>query len=116
MNVKVRKDYISAYPDPLIAKKGDVFKLQRKKAEWSGWKWCIREDGARGWIPEKYLEIDGGNATLLIDYDATEHTAKAGEILEVITEVAGWYYCLNDKQEKGWIPKENTHIFKKYSK
>ncbi|PLX16264.1 MAG: hypothetical protein C0601_10650 [Candidatus Muiribacterium halophilum] len=114
MKVRVIRDYKCAYPEPLIAKEGDTFKMKRKKAEWKGWKWCIRnEDGARGWIPEVYIKIDGGNATLKQDYDATELTVKQGDKLTILTEAAGWYYCSNKEKEKGWVPKANTRVLKK---
>ena len=50
--------------------------------EHPGWRWCTAPDGRSGWVPEEILQRPlTGEAVLTTDYDATELTVRAGEVV-----------------------------------
>ena len=107
---RVVKDYRSAYPDPLVLRTGEKVTVEKKKTEWDGWLWCTTEKGKKGWVPEKYLEIEGSKGRACRDYDGTELTAAKGESLEIFEEESGWIWCRTEHGRYGWIPEENVRI------
>jgi SH3-like domain-containing protein len=38
------------------------------------------------------------------DYDSRELSVAAGEVVEVLEEVAGWAWCRRTAGERGWVP------------
>ena len=58
---QVISNYDSAYPDPLVFRKGDMLKIGTKTSEWPGWVWCTNENGKSGWIPLKNVKINKKN-------------------------------------------------------
>jgi hypothetical protein len=107
---KVITEYESPFPDPLKLHKGDLVQIVEKETEWKGWIWCISSNGKEGWVPESYLKIQNNQASLLMDYDATELSVKIGEIYVIEDEESGWFFVSSKKGRKGWIPKENVEI------
>lgn len=106
-------DYQSTCPDPLIITRGEILKIETKKSKWKGWIWCINQFGKGGWVPEKYIEKLHDKCKVLKDYNATELTVKAGEVLIISYEESGWAWVTNENGECGWVPLENVQIFKK---
>ena len=98
--------YRAAYPDPLKLRAGDNVTVADKKTEWPGWLWCTAGSGKAGWILADYIERKGTTGTLIVDYDATELTVEAGEVLEVLREQSGWAWCRTRDGRLGWIPLE----------
>jgi hypothetical protein len=90
MRCKVIKSYTSAFPKPLILKKGEKLRIGNKNSEWTIWIWCITAKGDKGWVPENYLKIYNDIADLLEDYNATELSAVKGQIFQVEKEESGW--------------------------
>lgn len=105
---RVITDCVSAYPDPLILRKGDTLTVGERDDEWPGWIKGTDKSGKTGWIPEVYLKITGDTAEMLRDYNATELTVAAGEVLTVTEEESGWLLCITASGEKGWVPVENV--------
>ncbi|MEW5924844.1 MAG: SH3 domain-containing protein [Candidatus Zixiibacteriota bacterium] len=107
---RVIKAYRSAYPNPLKLKKNDRIRTGEKESEWPGWIWCTDQKNISGWVPESYIQMDGNDAVMLYDYDATELTVNPGDELLIINEEVGWYWCLDQTGDCGWVPKENVKI------
>jgi hypothetical protein len=99
--------YTSAYPDALVAPVGTRLRVEPRASEDAGWIWCRHSAGTGAWVPEAFLEIDGGVAVLTVDYDSTELTVLPGEAVEVLSEVAGWAWCKGDDGRLGWLPAGN---------
>jgi uncharacterized protein YgiM (DUF1202 family) len=107
---EVITDYKTPFPDPLRLQKGNVVKVEEKESEWPGWIWCITKEGKKGWVPNSYLDIQGKNAKLLQDYDATELTITIGEELTIENQESGWVWVSNKEGKKGWVPIRNVKI------
>ena len=107
---KVIADYKSPFPEPLRLQKDDVVQIEKKESEWPGWIWCIIKEVNQGWTPYNYLEIQGKNATLIQDYDATELTVTLGEELIIEKQESGWIWASNKEGKRGWIPIRNVKI------
>ncbi|MEJ2252208.1 MAG: SH3 domain-containing protein [Candidatus Lokiarchaeota archaeon] len=76
-------------------------------SEWNGWLYCTNKKGISGWVPQEYVLKLSKSGKILYDFDSTELTAFKDETVNVLNEVSEWCYCLNNKGEKGWIPKEH---------
>jgi len=107
---RVIADYESPFSDPLKLHEGDVVQIEEKESEWTGWIWCISKEGKQGWTPNNYLEIQGKNAKLLQDYDATELTVTIGEELIIGKQESGWIWVSNKEGKKGWVPLKNVKL------
>ena len=106
----VIKAHQASYANPIIAIKGTLVKCIKRDPDFPGWVWCEDATGLDGWVPESYLQFDGDHAELLEDYDALELTISEGERLDIIKEIAGWYFCQNESDQYGWVPVENLKI------
>ncbi len=106
-------DYESAYPDPFFVAKGETVRIGKKDSTWPGWIWCTNRGGESRWLPESYLEIGGDTGKVLIDYDSVELTVRVGEQMTVLKEANGWFWCINSRGEKGWVPPESVGILEK---
>jgi uncharacterized protein YgiM (DUF1202 family) len=95
------------YPDPIAIRAGDRLAVEERESEWAGWVWCTAPGGKSGWVPERYVERRGEGATALRDYDATELTVRAGEMVTATTHEAGWRWCTNARGDSGWVPDEH---------
>jgi uncharacterized protein YgiM (DUF1202 family) len=93
------------YTDAIVMRTGDQVTLSEKESEWTGWIWCTHSSNDKsGWVPEQYIERVGDKATALVDYDAQELAAQAGEELTATQEESGWVWCTNQQGESGWVP------------
>jgi uncharacterized protein YgiM (DUF1202 family) len=106
--VRVVSDYRAQYGDPLVARKGERLTVGDHDDEWPGWIRGTNASGKSAWVPESYLIIDGDQGTLLRDYNAVELSANAGEELTVELEESGWLWCRNSRNQRGWLPAEQT--------
>lgn len=101
------KKYTKYYPDPIAVKRGDRVKWLPKDSEWPGWLWCIHPVTSKaGWVPVKYLKVQGDAAEVLQDYSAAELDAEVGEKFTALREEAGWIWCKSGSGEEGWLPLE----------
>jgi len=110
---KVIAEYISAFPEPLLIKKGENLRVENKKSESHGWVWCISNDGKKGWIPKSYLKLKEKQYIVIQDYDATELTVSIGQEFVIEKEESGWIWVSNKNNNQGWIPLKNVKIIKK---
>jgi uncharacterized protein YgiM (DUF1202 family) len=102
---QVVKDYSVYYTDAIVMQTGDPLTITEKESEWAGWVWCTNDSHDKsGWVPEKYVEREGGRGTALCNYDAKELAAQAGEELTATREESGWVWCTNQRGESGWVP------------
>jgi hypothetical protein len=104
MKYLVTKSHRPETAQPIIAKKGEQFKWERKQTIWDGWLWCMSADGNNGWIPESWLSLKGKKAILRRDYDATELSVNPGETINGELIESGWLWSTNAKNQSGWIP------------
>jgi hypothetical protein len=101
---RVVRDYTVQYPDPIRVSAG-----QRVKVAWEddghlGWWWCQAPDRREGWMPVEVLGMDGSEAVVLEDYEATELAVRSGEEVLVERERHGWLWVKNQEGRSGWIP------------
>ncbi|MBI5060357.1 hypothetical protein HZB60_11325 [candidate division KSB1 bacterium] len=96
--------YSPQYKNPISSVRGDVFRLGQRDDEYPGWIWTTAADGRSGWTHESFLSIDGERATLLEAYTAQELTIRVGDLLEILREVGGWYWCRTANNDLGWLP------------
>ena len=92
------------YPDPIRFRAGDRVVVGGCDEEYPGWIWTTIESGNCGWAPDRILEISGGSAVALRDYEATELATQTGESLDVEYEVAGWAWASKQSGVAGWVP------------
>lgn len=106
---KVVEDYEIAYPNPIRLNKDELVKIIKRETnpDWLGWVFCESEEGVKGWVSETYLLIDGNSASVIKSYDATEITAKSGELVEILYSEFGWARIKNREGSQGWIPLKN---------
>ncbi len=97
-------DHAPVHEEVLVAAAGERVRLGREDAEWPGWIWCVSAAGVGSWTPEPYLAREGAYARLLVDYEATELTAAAGERVTLDHEVNGWWWAANERGDRGWVP------------
>ena len=96
--------YRSPFPDPLIAPSGTKLHLHYRADHEPGWVYATSPDGKEGWVPERWLHIEGNRATLKRDYNATELNLEVGDRLQVTSVIDGWYWARNEAGEEGWVP------------
>ena len=107
MRLLVTKAHKASFDYSVVFKKGDKVSVGREDLEMPGWFWCKNRNSVWSWIPEEYLDRQGGEGTITHDYDTTELTVKAGEMLEYVTEVQFWTLCVTLDDKKGWVPTSN---------
>jgi len=105
--LKITTAYTSAYPDPLNLVKGQRLSVGKKDSEWPGWVWCTDHNNIGGWVPENYVRIENDEAIMLRDYDAAELTVRPGDRMKIKMEESGWYLCIDQEGNRGWVPKDN---------
>jgi len=110
---RVIKEYKSAYPDPIILKKGERVSVGRKytdNSDWKGWQWCENVDGKKGWVPEQYINIISDTGIVVCNYSANELSVKVGDEITVYKKQNGWAWSKNSVGEYGWVPLKNIKI------
>ena len=107
--VRVMRSHISSVPDPVRFVPGDMLSIGHHDQQWRSYVWCTDQSGHAGWVPDFYLEMTGAHeATALRDYDATELTVGAGELLDALEEAGGWLRCRTSSGHEGWVPGDNV--------
>ena len=107
---KVIKEHRSSFPEPVIAKKGEILTIGERDGEEPGWIWCINKQGNGAWISLDYLIIQGNQAEISRDYDSTELNVSKGQILDINTESQGWFWVKDESNAEGWVPIRNVEI------
>ena len=108
----VIKSHQSDFPNPLILKKGEKLKVSPKKTNFAGWIWLTAPDGNSGWVPENFTEKTEDGCRMSVDYDATELSVTVGENLTILSEESDWAWCINSKNQNGWVLLENVRKFR----
>jgi len=93
---------------------GDTVRLGERtdsNGQYPGWIHC-RSDrtGKTGWVAIVVLEMQENTAMVKERYTSEEMTVIAGDIVETIYGMGGWWWCkrLSDSKE-AWIDKSNLH-------
>ena len=109
---RVKKDYVSPYPNALEIRVGETLAVSDKKSEWAGWLWCTNSDRRSGWIPESRVERTGDRCRVLRDFTTRELSVRIGERLVAEREESGWLWCVNERQQSGWVPQDHLEELK----
>ena len=104
---QVKKAYESPYPEPLEMKAGEILTASSRKSEWPGWVWCTTGSNRSGWIPESCVERTGDRCRVLRNFNTRELSVHSGERLVAEREESGWLWCLNQRGQSGWVPKDH---------
>lgn len=101
---RVKKSYGGSSEDPLIVRKGDRLRFERRRSEWPGWIWCTSDSGKTGWVPESWVKLEGQACIMTRDYSAFELTVSTGDELSATVIESGWAWVTNSLGESGWVP------------
>ena len=88
----------------LAVAEGTRLRWQRKPTKWSGWLYCEDIAGVHGWVPEAWLKLEGTEAMIDWDYDATELCVDVGAVLEAELIESGWLLASDGGGRRGWVP------------
>lgn len=101
----VLADYEVHDPHPLRLSAGTCVQLLKPDGSWPGWVW-VESAGQRGWLPETFLEMQGGGECVCQrEFDGTELSAARGEQLLALETVSGWIYAQSlATGRRGWFP------------
>ena len=108
---------VRAYQTPLgrswVVRKGERVRFERRKTDFEGWIWCIKESGESAWVPESWVEIEGGTCVFLRDYDSTELNVERGDVVDGELKASGWLWATNNRGDEGWVPLNCLKIIEK---
>jgi hypothetical protein len=104
--VRVVKAYKTKFTDPLIAHAGESVAVGKRDDKWPGWVWCTNNSGKASWVHESFIDIHEGRAIFREDYSAQELDVKVGDMLTMLRETGGWFWCKTSRGIFGWIPAE----------
>ncbi len=106
---RVSHEYVVEFPYPLAALAGEVVTLTDQISQWEGhteWVWIWRRDarGKEGYTPLAYLDGEGSQRSLRVDYSARELSVREGQRVQALTTESGWAWCRADDGQEGWVP------------
>lgn len=108
MKYRVMRAYRSEFPEPLLVRKGDRLRFERRPTNWAGWLYCVTESGASGWVPENWTVAESETTCRMNrDYVARELNVDPGDTFESELEESGWAWGRSSHDELGWVPMEN---------
>lgn len=102
--------YRSPFRNPIIESKGAVLHLVERDDEERGWIFGQAPDGREGWVPLKWLKVEGNQGTLTRDYNATELDFEAHERFKVTYVESGWFWAVAEDGREGWIPQKAVDV------
>ena len=103
---RVTQPYQSAYPDPIILKQGETLTTSDRQTDWPGWIWCTTASGESRWVPDAFVNVSPGQATMRRDYNPIELNVQPGDRLTAIETINGWAWCADAARQQGWVPQE----------
>ena len=109
--IRAIRDYRAQYNNPIRVPAGSMVHVGERDTEYPAWCWCTAEDGRQGWVPVELLgPVHGGaaRAPVLQDYNATELSVVAGDILDVVERRSDWIWARTTDGRVGWLPV--THV------
>jgi SH3-like domain-containing protein len=104
------RDYRTQYHDPVRFARGESVLVGVRDSEWPEFVWATDAGGRSGWVHQRYLDGDHGEARATRDYTARELDATAGEEVHLIEEAGGWWWCENATGAQGWLPARDLQI------
>lgn len=105
MRARVVRDYRTQYTNPIRFATGELVTVGERDTEWPAFIWTITADGNAGWAPFDWLRpLGDGRAKALRDYSAQELDADAGDEIELLFELGGWWWATGPDGRSGWIP------------
>ena len=112
MLMKVINDYNNDDPNPIELLVGDTVKLgetSNPNGPYPNWVFCTSERTGRvGWVAVHTLKIENGIGTALEAGTSKEMTVCAGDIIDTLRELNGWYWSIRKSDnETGWVAKDN---------
>lgn len=111
MRATLLRDVRTQYANPIGFRRGDVVQLGARDTEWPAFAWTTTRDGNAGWAPADWLRpLGDGRAEALRDYTARELDADAGETVELIDELGGWWWARREGGAEGWLPARDIRI------
>jgi Variant SH3 domain len=111
MKLNVIKAYTREFENPIAFLRGDRVQVgEYSSGQWLGWVYCTAVDGRSGWVAETMLEITGNVGIARRNYSAIELSVIEHESLEGFEIAAGWQWCMNARDEAGWVPLENVQV------
>jgi hypothetical protein len=105
---RVKTPYTRVFDVVPVVARGGVVTFIRRDHEYPGW-FFGAAGSVEGYFPYAWFEVapDAKRATALRDYDATELTVGAGDVVEEIDDVAGWRLVRAADGRIGWVPNAN---------
>ncbi|WP_026378249.1 SH3 domain-containing protein [Agromyces italicus] len=90
---------------PLSIAPGEVVEVGEWDTEWPAFVF-VTSAGGSGWVPGRYLSIEGETGTVRTAYDTTELTVPRGAVVDVVRDdvESGWGWCRAGDGREGWIP------------
>jgi SH3-like domain-containing protein len=105
MRGRLTIDYTVQYADPINVSDGDPVTVVRPDEQFTRWRWCVAADGREGWVPETALSTtEAGPARMTAPYEATELSARRGDIVEILREFDGFLWARSADGRLGWLP------------
>ena len=90
---------------PLRVDVGEVVEVGDRDTQWPAFVFVTTADGS-GWVPARYIDIDGSVGVVRVPYDTTELFASKGERVDIVRDdpESEWSWCRNDEGREGWVP------------
>lgn len=108
MKYVAKSDYEVIDRNPLALEVGDVVKVGKRDAAWSGWVWVSVADGRGSYVPEDVLADSGAQAGMDVEvvegFAARDLSVKKGDVVEMVYEVKGWIWGRDTGGVEGWLP------------
>jgi len=102
---RANSDYEVIDRSPLRLACGDVVRPGAHDPAWPGWTLVATESGRMTYLPDAMLEADAdGIYRVGAEFDATDLSLERGQLVEVLREVGGWFWCRAENGAEGWAP------------
>lgn len=90
---------------PLVVCPGDCVRVGERDDDWPEFVFVTTAAGA-GWVPARFIEIEGDRGTVKVAYDTAELAAAKGQLVEMIHDdpESGWDWCQDAQGTQGWLP------------
>jgi len=102
--VRVIKPWTASYTPALAVRRGERLTFKGTDPDNPGWQWAENAGGLGGWLPIDL--VDGAHLTE--DFDSTELTVAAGQVVTPLQRCADWTFCETGAGARGWLP--DTHL------
>jgi len=106
LRARVKQGHVPPEGEEIHVYPGDPLRIGEESGEYPGWLRCTTAAGRSSWIPDAYVRWRGPDGTVLTEYDSRELSARAGEFVALLREIAGWAWARTDDGREGWIPLE----------